>query len=182
MGSIREFLTQGFLPQRNDLDEPDGRLLYLYKCDDQEFTHLVDLLRESGAPRGYDFERYRKRWMEFREEFQSGGRKHDFDTFETTDLDWTIRGFVLYASEFWRRFRNEEWRQRSFPDGLPFRKLTWLQFLSLAGWTELYRKRSLGTSSSKAPNIVSRTQANATQMRQNGTVPKMTWTLRSPHN
>ena len=45
----------------------------------------------------------------------------------------------MYASEFWLRFRNEEWRQRSFPDALPFRKLTWLQFLSLVGWTELYR-------------------------------------------
>ena len=144
MGSIREFLTQEFLPRRHDLVDPDGRLLHLYKCKDQEFSHLVDLLRETGAPSGHDFDQYRKRWMAFREEFQSGGRQHRFNTLETTDLDWTVRGFVLYASEFWLRFRNEEWRQRSFPDGLPFQKLTWLQFLSLVCWTDLYREKIAG--------------------------------------
>ena len=143
MGSIREFLTQEFLPRRHDLVEPDGRLLHLYKCEDQEFWHLVDLLRESGAPSGHDFDRYRERWRAFREEFQNGDRQHRFNTLETTDLDWTVRGFVLYASEFWLRFRNEEWRQRSFPDGLPFQKLTWLQFLSLVGWTDLYREEMI---------------------------------------
>ena len=144
MGSIREFLTQEFLLQRNDLEEPDGRLLHLYNCEDVDFWHLVDLLRESGAPSGHDFDRYRERWRDFREELQSAGREHRFDIFETRDLDWTVRGFVLYASEFWLRFRNEEWRRRSFPDGLPFEKLTWLQFLSLVGWTELYRKDIAG--------------------------------------
>ena len=144
MGRIHEFLTREFLPRRDDLVEPDGRLLHLYKCKDREFWHLVDLLRESGAPSGHHFDQYRKRWMEFREELQSGGRQHGFTTFETTDLDWTVRGFVLYASEFWLRFRNKEWRQRNFPDALPFRKLTWLQFLSLVDWTELYRKEIIG--------------------------------------
>ena len=139
MGSIREFLTQQFLPRRHDLVAPDGRLLYLYKCEDHEFWSLVNLLRESGPPSGYDFDQYRVRWRAFREEFGGGGQQHGFDALETTDLDWTVRGFVLYASEFWLRFRNEEWRQRSFPDELPFRKLTWLQFLSLVGWTDLYR-------------------------------------------
>ena len=49
---------------------------------------------------------------------------------------------MLYASEFWRRFRNDQWRQRTFPDGSPFKKLEWLHFLSLVGWEYLYRKRS----------------------------------------
>ena len=31
----------------------------------------------------------------------------------------------------------------SIPDALPFRKLTWLQFLSLVGWTELYRGKKI---------------------------------------
>ena len=88
MGSIREFLTKEFLPGRDDLVEPDGRLHYLYKCEDQEFLHLVDLLRESGAPSGHDFDRYRERWRTFREELQSGDRQHRFDTLETTDLGW----------------------------------------------------------------------------------------------
>ena len=144
MESIREFLTREFLSRRDDLVEPDGRLLHLYNCKNQEFWHLVDLLRESGAPTGHDFDQYRKRWKTIREEFQSAGRQHRFNTLETLDLDWIVRGFVLYASEFWLRFRNQEWRQRSFPDGLPFQKLTWLQFLSLVGWTDLYRKEIAG--------------------------------------
>ena len=139
MGSIREFLTREFLPRRHDLAEPDGRLLHLYKCEDHEFWRLVDLLRESGAPSGHDFDQYRSRWKAFRDEIRGDDRQHGFTSLESTNLDWTVRGFVLYASEFWLRFRNEEWRQRSFPDGLPFRKLTWLQFLSLVGWTDLYR-------------------------------------------
>ena len=139
MGTIHEFLTREFLPQRHDLVEPDGRLLHLYKCEDQEFRRLVDLLRESGAPSGHDFDEYRTRWRAFREELRGGGQQHGFSTPETVDLDWIVRGFVLYASEFWLRFKNDEWRQRSFPDGLPFRKLTWLQFLSLVDWTDLYR-------------------------------------------
>lgn len=143
MGRIHEFLTREFLPRRDDLAEPDGRLLHLYNCEDHEFLQLVELLREVGAPSGHDFDRYRERWMEFREELRSSDRQRGFQTFETTDLDWTVRGFVLYASEFWRRFMNEEWRRRSFPDALPFRKLTWLQFLSLARWTELYRGKKI---------------------------------------
>ena len=144
MGSIREFLTQRFLLDGNGLEEPDGRLLHLYKCEDEDFWHLVELLRESGAPSGHDFNRYRERWSEFREELQNTGGEHRFDTIETTDLDWIVRGFVLYASGFWLRFKNKEWQQRSFPDGLPFEKLTWLQFLSLVGWTELYWKDITG--------------------------------------
>lgn len=144
MGNIREFLSQEFLLRRNGLEEPDGRLLHLYNCEDEDFWRLVDLLQKSGAPNGHDFERYLERWRKFREELLSAGREPRFDIFQTTDLDWTIRGFVLYASGFWLRFRNEEWRRRSFPDGLPFEKLTWLQFLSLVDWTELYRKDIAG--------------------------------------
>lgn len=144
MGRIHEFLTREFLPYRDDLAEPDGRLLHLYNCEEDEFLQLVEMLREVGAPSGHDFDRYRERWMEFREELQINDQQHGFQTFETTDLDWTVRGFVLYASEFWRRFRNEEWRRRNFPDALPFRKLTWLQFLSLVDWTELYRGKIAG--------------------------------------
>ena len=144
MERIRDFLTQEFLPRRDCQFEPDGRLLYLYMCDDQEFEHLIDLLRESGAPSGHDFDDYRKRWRRIRKGFRIGGRQHSFDALETRELDWTVRGFVLYASEFWRRFRNEEWRQRRFPDRLPFKKLTWLQFLSLVGWTDLYREKVAG--------------------------------------
>ena len=143
MGKIQEFLTREFLPRRDGLLEPDGRLLHLYKCKDDEFWRLVELLRECGAPNGHDFDRYRERWMQFLKMLQSGDRQNGFSTFETKDLDWTVRAFVLYASEFWRRFRNEEWRGRSFPDALPFRKLTWLQFLSLVGWTELYRGKEI---------------------------------------
>ena len=143
MERIHEFLTREFLPRRDELVAPDGRLLHLYRCTDREFWHLVDLLREVGAPSGHDFDQYRRRWMEFREELQGSGRQHGFMTFETTGLDWIVRGFVLYASEFWLRFRNDEWRRRNFPDALPFRKLTWLQFLSLVGWTELYRGKKI---------------------------------------
>lgn len=143
MGKIHEFLTREFLPRRDDLAEPDGRLLHLYNCEDHEFLQLVELLREVGAPSGHDFDRYLERWMEFRKELQNSDRQRGFQTFEAKDLDWTVRGFVLYASEFWRRFMNEEWRRRSFPDALPFRKLTWLQFLSLVGWTKLYRGKKI---------------------------------------
>ena len=139
MGRIREFLTREFLPRRQDLMEPDGRLLHLYKCEEGEFWHLVDLLRDVGAPNGHDFDHYRHRWKAFREEFQNDGRIDRFNSLEMTDLNWTVRGFVLYASEFWLRFRDQEWRQRSFPGRLPFKRLTWLQFLSLVDWTALYR-------------------------------------------
>ena len=121
MGSIREFLTQEFLLERNNLEKPDGRLLHLYKCEDEDFWHLVDLLRESGAPSGHDFNRYRERWSEFREELQNAGRERRFDTFETTDLDWIVRGFVLYASGFWltgaRRERPRRRRRASTSGG-----------------------------------------------------------------
>ena len=138
MCSIHEFLTGEFLPMRCGLEEPDGRLLYLYECTDCEFWRLVNLLRETGAPNGHDFDEYRRRWIELREEHQGGGLPNGLAAFEETELDWTVRGFVLYASEFWRRFRNMEWRQRNLPGELPFRKLKWLQFLSLVDWAALY--------------------------------------------
>ena len=143
MADIREFLTRRFLPHRDGLTQPDGRLLYLYRCDDDEFWCLVDLLRECGPPDGHDFDHYRQRWQALRGELQSG-RQHRYPSDEATDLDWTVRGFVLYASEFWLRFKNEEWRERSFPDALPFRKLTWLQFLSLVDWIDLYSGKVVG--------------------------------------
>ena len=130
------------------MDAPDGRLLYLYGCEDVEFWGLVDLLREYGPPVGHDFDRYREQWKEYR----VGGRigsirdiERNVSSFdEDTGLSWKIRCFVLYASEFWRRFKNDEWQERTFPDGLPFRKLTWLQFLSLVGWEDLYRGKING--------------------------------------
>ena len=144
MRSVREFLTRDFLPQQGRSREPDGRLLHLYKCEDREFWQLVELLREAGPPSGHDFDQYRTRWQTLREELQNTRRQHPFSTHDATDLEWLIRGFVLYASEFWLRFRNDEWRGRSFPDGLPFRKLTWLQFLSLVDWTDLYHEEIAG--------------------------------------
>ena len=144
MSSIREFLTTEFLPKRDGLEEPDGRLLHLYKCEDEEFWYLVNLLREVDPPNGYDFDRYRELWRQYREEFQDIDGQSGFQPFEMPEIDWTVRGFVLYASEFWLRFRDKEWRTRSFPDRLPFKKLTWLQFLSLVGWTDLYRDKIAG--------------------------------------
>ena len=131
---------------------PDGRLLYLYACEDIEFWELVDRLRQCGPPVGHDFDRYREQWQQFRARWESEGfgrvyrpeRRHRFDFDEDTELGWKIRCFVLYASEFWLRFKNDEWRERTFPDGPPFRRLTWLQFLSLVGWEELYPGRISG--------------------------------------
>lgn len=140
---IHEFLMRRFLPRREGLTQPDGRLLYLYRGEDDEFWPLVDLLKEAGSPDGHDFDRYRELWQSFRARLQSGS-KHRFDSACVTDLDWTVRGFVLYASEFWRRFKNEDWRARAFPDGQPFQRLTWLQFLSLVGWTDLYHGNVVG--------------------------------------
>ena len=57
-------------------------------------------------------------------------------------LDWQIRAFVLYASEFWLRFRNDDWHQQIFSDDPPFRKLIWLHFLSFVGWEYLYPRPS----------------------------------------
>ena len=70
MGRIHELLTREFLPRRDDLAEPDGRLLHLLHCGDDEFLQLVELLREVGAPSGHDFDRYRERWMEFRQKLR----------------------------------------------------------------------------------------------------------------
>ena len=75
MDSIEElsiFLTSGFLTRRNRPKLPDGRMLYLYECNDVEFWCLVDLLRKCGSPIGYDFNRYRERWQAFRQEIQVG--------------------------------------------------------------------------------------------------------------
>ena len=144
MDSFRKFLTRDFMTQQGRSLEPDGRLLHLYKCADQEFWHLVKLLRQSGPPNGYDFDQYRARWQAFREELKNRPRRDRFYTDQPTELDWLVRAFVLYAAEFWRRFMNDEWRQRSFPDGLPFHKLTWLHFLSLVEWTDLYHKEIAG--------------------------------------
>ena len=139
---ICNFLTKEFLPRRDRLTQPDGRLLYLYKCDDDEFWCLVDLLTKCGPPDGHDFDRYLKHWQTFHEEVHRR-RQYKMPT-EATDLDWTVRGFVLYASEFWLRFKNEEWRSSTFPDRLPFKRLTWAQFLSLVGWTDLYHGKVAG--------------------------------------
>ena len=143
MNKIEKFLTREFLPRRGDLREPDGRLLYLYECRESEFWILVDLLRESGAPKGHDFDEYRRRWSKRRKEFRGLGQHEWFNNQFTTDLDWTVRGFVLYASEFWHLYEQREWRYKSFPDDRPFKKLTWMQFLSLVDWTELYRGREM---------------------------------------
>lgn len=91
----------------------------------------MNLLREHEHPAGHDFDAYRAQWQEYR----ILGREH---IREDLTLDWQIRAFVLYASEFWLRFKNNEWRERTFPDGLPFERLTWLHFLSLVGWESLY--------------------------------------------
>ena len=152
MGDIEDFLKNSFLSQPSRPVEPDGRLLYLYECDDDEFVALTGLLRQRGSPRGHNFNRYRKRWQEFRRGHEgsfAAHRREDFwsewsddshwDHPAWEDLDWTIRGFVLYASEVWRRFGNKEWRERQFPDSLPFDKLTWGHFLYLVGWNDLNR-------------------------------------------
>ncbi len=133
---IENFLVNDFLRRRVDQTGPDGRLLYQYKCEDREFWCLVDLLRRFGPPDGHDFDRYRELWRKFSERDRL--RAEYAGLAGPTQVDWTVRGFVLYASEFWLRFKNEEWRNSKFPDGLPFGKLTWLHFLSLVEWTELY--------------------------------------------
>jgi len=143
MDEIEEFLTHRFLQCREGLTEPDGRLLYLYECADHEFWTLVDVLKSSGPPEGHDFEEYRREWRELRQRLGPvSPRRSPYQWM--TDIDWKARAFVLYASEFWRRFKNEEWRRRTFPDPLPFKKLTWLQFLSLVDWTDLYDRKVVG--------------------------------------
>lgn len=105
---IATFLRSGFLAQGNRPTLPDGRLLYLYDCSDDEFWCLVGLLKECGVPSGYDFRHYRQRWQMLRQELQSR-RQHlstahqwiGFWSEWTRDLDWTIRGFVLCASAPW---------------------------------------------------------------------------------
>ena len=144
MHDTNTFLTQQFLQSQRGIAEPDGRQLHLYKCEDDEFWYFVELLRKCGPPKGHDFDEYRKRWSVYRNEIQTGRRQARFDALETSELDWIVRVFVLYASELWLRFMNEDWRNRNFPDGLPFEKLTWLQFLSLIDWTELYRETITG--------------------------------------
>lgn len=148
VADIRSFLTEEFLPSRDDLAEPDGRSLYLYECSDEEFGRLVKLLWSCGPPDGHGFNAYRMQWQEFRKQFREEQRSHRFGewgeaapTPRPAGLDWTMRGFVLYASEFWRRFKDESWKKRNFPDGLPIEKLTWLSFLSLVGWGVLYDGR-----------------------------------------
>ena len=156
MDCIGEFLTSEFLPRRQGMTRPDGRLLYRYDCSDGEFFGLIDLLTKGGPPRGYDFTRYKERWQELRGVSEGRRRRRNpvadveaelWESEPYADLErlaWTIRGFVLYASEFWYRFRNDDWKDRHFPDGAPFRKLTWLSFLSVVGWDELYRGKIAG--------------------------------------
>lgn len=139
MCEIQRFLTTRILGSHR-LKEPDARLLYQYECTDQDFWCLVDLLRECDPPRGEHFNQYRRRWRDFRERNPEDGQ---FSS-GMTAVDWQIRGFVLYASEFWRRFKHSAWRKRNFPDQLPFEKLTWLQFLSLIRWTQLYKEKIAG--------------------------------------
>ena len=139
---IETFLVNEFLRRRVDTTGPDGRLLYLYRCEDQEFWCLVDLLRRSGPPGGHDFDRYRELWPKFSESVRL--RAEYVAPAGPTPVEWTVRGFVLYASEFWLRFKNDEWRNSIFPDDLPFRRLTWLHFLSLVGWTKLYHDKIAG--------------------------------------
>ena len=154
MDDIGHFLTRHFLPRRNSegerrsrrnqLSQPDGRSLFRYECSDEEFWHLVELLKHVGCPHGYDFNRYRDLWYQ-RKEGRAARRHshptHDFDDplSEMSNLSWTIRGFVLYASECWRRFLNEYWRQGKLDPDLDFQKLTWAHFLSLIDWLDLYR-------------------------------------------
>ena len=113
----------------------------MYEWRDDEFWDLANLLMNVGPPDGHDFDRYREQWIDFRTRLR-GMNEQNADTnvwASHTELDWTVRGFVLYASEFWRRFKNEAWRNREFPTDLPFEKLTWLHFLSLIGWESLYQ-------------------------------------------
>ena len=140
MGEIQEFLTAHFL-QRRDRRKPDGRLLYRYECQDQEFWHLVDLLRKCGPLGMRHFNEIRS---EFHGHYEERVERDDSLNYIPDEFDWTVRGFVLYASEFWLRFMNENWRQSSLPEHLPFRRLTWLQFLSLVEWTSLYGQKVEG--------------------------------------
>ena len=137
MAEFELFLMDFLHAGDRKLRSPDGRLLYRYECTECEFWELVNLLRESERPTGHDFDRYRKEWKEHRAYAADNERFHGFP-----GLDWQIRAFVLYASEFWLRFKNDEWRERTFPDSLPFEKLIWLHFLSFVGWEYLYPRPS----------------------------------------
>ena len=149
MDEIERFLTSEFLPRRK-LSQPDGRLLFQYACSDDEFWHLVNLLDQCGPPQGYDFDRYRSLWRTVHAEPlgyrapSAAVQDRTVAQAELTQLNWPVRAFVLYASEFWHRFLDEHWCKAHFLDGLPFKKLTWAAFLSLVGWMELYRGKIVG--------------------------------------
>ena len=146
MSAIERFLVNKFLNEANSINLPDGRLLHLYEWSRSDFWELVDLLIDVGPPDGYDFLKYRQRWENYRSQLRdSATQMTDFNAEQNQiELAWTIRGFVLYASEFWRQFKNDTWRSRQFHTDLPFEKLTWVQFLSLIGWESLYKGKVAG--------------------------------------
>ena len=128
---IGEFLKE-FL-QDQGIDCPDGRLLCDYRCRQSEFEALEKLLQECGPKRAEDSERSNQGSSDQPDDFDLGSERPVDEAF-----DWKIRGFVLYASQFWKRCMNEDWRRRKLPGTGPHEKLKWEHFFVPIQWKGLY--------------------------------------------
>lgn len=130
--STRKFFI-GFLKHRR-LPEPDGRRLYEYRCEDDAYVCLSDILRESGDP------------QHLRMQHDGYGHfKAEAPNWEALDDADIMACFVLYASEWYRRWN-------------PPPRRTWAQMLDGIFWhrtayTELYPAIVYGLSRWKRPVI-----------------------------
>lgn len=126
---LDEFLQD--LLDRRKLDCPDGRMLHAYKCDETEFHELADRLRN------YAPELPNALMPGYQRAFDDVSDIHFPPIERDPGFESAVRAFALYASEFWRLYLDEAWRERvlRLEKHTPIR---WLTFLSFVGWDEVY--------------------------------------------
>ena len=126
---LDEFLHD--LLARWGLRGPDGRMLHAYKCDETEFHELADRLRNYAPelPKA-EMPGYQRASADVSDiHFPPIERDPGFES--------AVRAFALYASEFWRLYLDEAWRERV----LRMEKhtpISWLTLLWFVGWDEVY--------------------------------------------
>lgn len=109
---------------RRELEVPDERLLCDYRCGDEEYRSLIDVLERTGEP-GH-----------LRQTYRYGVRLEEQELgFEDERL--TMPAFVLYASEWFRR----EWEGET--------RRVWKRMMNGVAWTadeywELYPAMATG--------------------------------------
>ena len=132
MSPTEQFIDK-FLEKRG-LSEPNGQRLHEYCCGDREYRELRSLLRDHGDP-----ERLRRPLDGF------GGVRPEDEDWQHEDTDNVMPCFVLYASEWCRRWDKS-------------RRRTWGELLDKIRWdrknyAELYPAMVDGLNRWKRPVI-----------------------------